>query len=54
VITLNIKAPFFDATVKVDAITKLVTAVPPVLTYMRGWTEKRVREYAEGKRWQIT
>lgn len=40
--------------VVIDSATKLVTRTPPALAFMRGWTEKRVREYARGKRWPIT
>ena len=51
-LTLQIKAPHFTAGVVVDV--GVVVGAAPIVKYMLGWTEDRVRGYCEWKKWEIS
>lgn len=50
---MRIIGPHFEAKLEINPATKLVTKAPLALSYMRGWTQKKVKEYAAGKRWTV-
>lgn len=50
---LIIDAPHFCAGVVTDPAGKVVRTAP-IVHYMLGWPEHRVRGYCESKRWQAT
>lgn len=49
--SIHLKAGIGLMTVVFDG--GLAKVVPPSLNFMRGWTEKKVRDYAHGKRWEV-
>lgn len=44
---LSIDAPHFNAGIELGG------RVAPIIAYMRGWSESRIRAYCVAKRWRI-
>lgn len=53
---LTIRAPHFDAGVVIDwrrDVNEIVIQAAPIVSYMRGWKEYMVRNYAIKKGWDV-
>jgi hypothetical protein len=48
---LRIEAPHFVAGIEI--VGRLVKDSAPIVSYMRGWTTRRVIDYCRRKRWRL-
>jgi hypothetical protein len=48
---LQITAPHFCA--GVDLENNKVIAYAPIVKYMKGWTENKIRNYCKSKKWDV-